>query len=1101
MEGTHTYADETATDTPYLLTITLFNTAAPASSPLVVSATATVQDAALTAGSGLSLSAWPATPTGLVTVGTFTDANAAAPASDFTATIDWGNGNPETDGTVVATGGGGFAVQGNATYAATGSYTLTIHVADDGGSTTTLTGALSVSTPTAGLTATEGSPFSGTVATFTGDASLVSSVSIAWGDSVSSAGTVTDNGDGTFRVSGTHTYDEEGTYPLLVTVTLTSGGPLTAQGPALVADAALTAAGVTLSTTPGQPLALGNAPVTVATFTDVNAAAPASDFTASIDWGDGTETEGDVVGTSPGQFAVQGTHVYANAGGYPVQVTIDDEGGSSASATSTVNVSTVEGQDTSFALVVTAPAPTGGSASPGTDYVATITWGDGTTSNATVNPEPAGTGSLQVLVTDHHVYTDEGTYTVTATVSDPSGNVSSGSTTLTVQDAPLLGAGRAVSGVAGGALGAVAVANFTDLNTYASASDFAVTVSWGDGSSSSGAAVTVQADGPGAFTVVADHTYASAGSYTVTTASPTRAARPPRRPARPPSSPPGRWSARRVGRQQRRSDELEQSFLVPVGEASVDLNQGALRSARPSTSIRVRRGGRRQPGAGVQLRHRGRRAGHASCSCSPTRPASVPTSVQVQLTWDGVAQAAVTYDTSGQAAGAVYDLAVRPDDPVSASGVYGWSVAGDRHLQRQHDHHGDYFRHDLRGGAGRQPLRGGLGAGRRVAIADRHGWRGPGERDGRWAVLRQRRRRRHLQQPARRTSARWCRTWTAATPTPPRGRRSTTTTAAAVLTSVVDPHGLTLAYEYDGTGRLAQVTAPDGGVTTFSYDGTTGLLDSICEPGSRTVALTHDTAGNLTQITDVDGTTRTFGYDTAHRLTEDQYAPLDATFGYDSNGLLDAVDLGLGSSYTISSAAADGLGGSARRRVGVGRRHRWAGPHHALPARRPGPPAQPDRRRRHQHHDLLARRPRPGQAANRPAGADDDLHVRLRRVRRHCRRGRWRPGTRHQRRRQLPGVPLRRHLPPGHADERCAGRHRQTNTYDPTTGDLLTQIGCPGQHHDLHLLPDGRRLEWAGGERDHAATERHGHVGLPVRRRPAADRELGQPRRAQLHQL
>ena len=74
---------------------------------------------------------------------------------------------------------------------------------------------------------------------------------------------------------------------------------------------------------------------TVATFTDANPNATASDFTATINWGDGTTTTGTVVAQNGGGFAVDGTHTYADEGKYTVDVTINDVGGSTASATST----------------------------------------------------------------------------------------------------------------------------------------------------------------------------------------------------------------------------------------------------------------------------------------------------------------------------------------------------------------------------------------------------------------------------------------------------------------------------------------------------------------------------------------------------------------------------------------------------------------------------------------------------------------------------------------------------------------------------------------------------------------------------------------------
>jgi hypothetical protein len=69
---------------------------------------------------------------------TLTDANALGASTDFTATIDWGDGTPGSVGTVTG-GGGAYSVDGSHRYATGGSYTITVHIVDDGGSTATAT--------------------------------------------------------------------------------------------------------------------------------------------------------------------------------------------------------------------------------------------------------------------------------------------------------------------------------------------------------------------------------------------------------------------------------------------------------------------------------------------------------------------------------------------------------------------------------------------------------------------------------------------------------------------------------------------------------------------------------------------------------------------------------------------------------------------------------------------------------------------------------------------------------------------------------------------------------------------------------------------------
>ena len=70
---------------------------------------------------------------------------------------------------------------------------------------------------------------------------------------------------------------------------------------------------------------------------DLDPNGTASDYTATITWGDGVTTLGTVVPGTPGLFNVVGTHTFEE-GTYTVSVVIADSGGSTTTAVSTFDV-------------------------------------------------------------------------------------------------------------------------------------------------------------------------------------------------------------------------------------------------------------------------------------------------------------------------------------------------------------------------------------------------------------------------------------------------------------------------------------------------------------------------------------------------------------------------------------------------------------------------------------------------------------------------------------------------------------------------------------------------------------------------------------------
>ncbi len=175
----------------------------------------------------------------------------------------------------------------------------------------------------------------GTVATFsdtnTTDTASNFTAAIDWGDGTNEAATVTgQNGSFTVAAPGTnHVYIDETTVHPVVTITRTTdNNQIALTGTVTITeDDSLTPTGTTINVTQGQSF---NG--VVATFNDTNSTSIATDFTATIDWGDGTASTGTVTGGS-GALTVSGDHIYAAPGTDTVTVALADDAPGSATAT------------------------------------------------------------------------------------------------------------------------------------------------------------------------------------------------------------------------------------------------------------------------------------------------------------------------------------------------------------------------------------------------------------------------------------------------------------------------------------------------------------------------------------------------------------------------------------------------------------------------------------------------------------------------------------------------------------------------------------------------------------------------------------------------
>jgi hypothetical protein len=187
-------------------------------------------------------------------------------------------------------------------------------------------------------------------------------------------------------------------------------------------DPAITTSGTTLAATEGMGFT-----GTVATFDDPDPTATASEYLATIAWGDGSSSPGTITGPDGGPFTVSGTHSYAEEGTNAVTVYITDasDPNNTANVTSTVNVGDAAlsascAMPASSLTSFSGPAATFTDEDPSatsSDYTATIAWGDGSSAPATVSGPDGG----PFTISGAHVYATTGKFNVTTIVNDAGG--------------------------------------------------------------------------------------------------------------------------------------------------------------------------------------------------------------------------------------------------------------------------------------------------------------------------------------------------------------------------------------------------------------------------------------------------------------------------------------------------------------------------------------------------------------------------------------------------------------------------------------------------------------------------------------------------------
>ncbi len=386
---------------------------------------------------------------------------------------DFGDGNTGTGATP------------SHSFAAVGSYLITLIVTDNVGFTDTTSHTVIVTNlpPTVSFTESASTVPTGTSITLTITAAdpdgTVSSLKVVWGDGTidSLAGSST---------SDTHSYALAGSYTLYVNAT--DNANLTTKS--TVAVKTITDRPPTISFTESATTVPTGTQITLT----VNAADPDGTVASlNVVWGDGTvDTLAGTVTTDTHAYA---STVNAQSAAFTVYVNATDNSGSvtkSPTATNTItdrapNVSFEEDKTTAF-TGVSITLTIASSDVDGTVTGTMVSWGDGT-----VNNLPGAATS------DSHSYSKAGSFKVTVTVTDDAGLTGRSQATKTISDRPPVASfSESSSTVLTGA------SISFDASTSNDPDGSIVTYSWafGDGGSDTG--------------LVVSHSYARAGTYVVT---------------------------------------------------------------------------------------------------------------------------------------------------------------------------------------------------------------------------------------------------------------------------------------------------------------------------------------------------------------------------------------------------------------------------------------------------------------------------------------------------------------------------------------------------------------------------------------------------------
>jgi FG-GAP-like repeat len=460
----------------------------------------------------------------------FADVDKSLQIEDFTATIDWGDGT--TTSGLPALENGGFEVDGSHSYSQKGVYAVTVSVRDKNGDSNDDVGNLSIvqelHATGRDVSVAAGETFLGAIGSFTDadpQATLADyAITVDWGDgSVTSAAPVPTGSS--YDISGAHTYAQSGSYQIQITVTRFDGPKATASGSATVTFTPFVPA-IKANLSAFQNVTTGT--VDLVAFDLKGPAAPASDYSATIDWGDGAPIDAGAINLLGTTVTVSGSHTYPNPGSFHPQVFIQDKTGDSGAASASIDIA----GDVSN-LVVTIGS--GLVYNPATQ----LYYGDIVVTNTSQSVIQGP--SIEVVLTGlpNGVVVTNATGTTgagdpflgknvaklapgaalppIAVVFQIQASPSFSYTIKTYSDPPdwPLATGNTLFGEAGTPISDL-VASFLGADAQDVASDYFATVDWGDGAASAPAAVVADPAVAGQFLVNSSHTYVTSGHYDTT---------------------------------------------------------------------------------------------------------------------------------------------------------------------------------------------------------------------------------------------------------------------------------------------------------------------------------------------------------------------------------------------------------------------------------------------------------------------------------------------------------------------------------------------------------------------------------------------------------